>query len=323
MLATATLAAGECTKDKCGKCAANTGATVKYCTRCVGAAIFGTAENRTCVGGTAITGCLEYMTTDDTANGTVYCSKCDASKNYYSYVATGAAATTAVCKLCDLSVAEKYLKQADGTCATATAVTDCASYTNAGLCATCKNSKTINDASPPACSTSITNCVLIDGATTTKCKTAAPKFHVKADGTVGANIANCDVAVQTDDATKAAQCTTCSTGFFKSSATARDALTVANCASSTGTKDNCSVCKAGFTVKADNSACTATPPVLKCKTCDVAGGYFATDVDGTAKIGTDWAQTCTKTTVAPAGGSTTSSQIVAISVMVLAMISNF
>merc|ERR1712203_915489 len=45
MLATATLAAGECTKDKCGKCEANTGATAKYCTQCVGAAIFGTAED--------------------------------------------------------------------------------------------------------------------------------------------------------------------------------------------------------------------------------------------------------------------------------------
>merc|ERR1712060_738973 len=142
------------------------------------------AENRTCVGGTVITGCLEYKTTDETANGTVYCSKCDNSKHYYSYVATGAAATTAVCKLCDLTVAEKYLKQADGTCASATAVADCASYTGAGLCASCKNSKTINDASPPTCATAITNCVVIDSTGANKCKTAASGYHVKADSTV-------------------------------------------------------------------------------------------------------------------------------------------
>merc|ERR1712060_854862 len=62
MLATATLAAGECTKDKCGYCAATANAAAKYCKECVGAAIFGAADARTCVGGTAITGCKNYKT---------------------------------------------------------------------------------------------------------------------------------------------------------------------------------------------------------------------------------------------------------------------
>lgn len=97
MLATATLAAGECTKDKCGYCAATANAAAKYCKECVGAAIFGAADARTCVGGTAITGCKNYKNTDDTANGKAYCSGCDTAGGYKLVVVDANDKTKNIC----------------------------------------------------------------------------------------------------------------------------------------------------------------------------------------------------------------------------------
>lgn len=324
----ATAFAGECTKDKCSKCEANTGATIKFCSECTGAAIFKTGDDRTCVGGTEITNCLKY----NVQNAKATCIAC--KTGFQLFVATPVENST--CVACNL--ATNYLN-ATGVCTAATAVTDCTAYKLLeNKCETCGNSKTINDAATPACATAITNCIQIDSTGANKCKIAAAGFHIKADASVGTNVANCMTPVATSDTTKAAECVTCNTGFWLTGTKTCEALTVANCAASTGTKTECTTCKTGFAAKTDKTACDAVPTgcsaasydatTLKCTQCDINGSYFATDIKGTATFGTPagWEQVCTKTaaatTTTTTGAAGSSAQIVAFGV-ILAMISNF
>ena len=328
----ATAFAGECTKDKCDKCEANTGATIKFCSQCHGAAIFKTGDDRTCTGGTEITNCEKY----NVQNAKSTCIQC--KSGFQLFVATPVENST--CITCNL--ATNYISAA-GVCTAATAVTDCTAYKKLeNKCETCGNSKTINDAATPACATAIANCVVIDSTGANKCTTAAVGYHVKAaDKTVVQNIANCDVASDTE-ADKPTKCKTCKEGFWLTAATtACEALTVANCAASTGTKAECTTCKTGFAVKTDKTACDAVPTgcltaaydatTLKCTMCSMAAGYYASDVKGTATFGTPagWEQVCTKTgaaatttTTTTTGAAGSSAQIVAFGV-ILAMISNF
>ena len=154
--------AGECTQGKCEKCEANTDATIKYCTQCHGAAIFKTGTDRTCTGGTEITDCLKYNVQNDKAT----CIAC--KTGFHLFVATPVENST--CVACNL--ATNYIN-ATGVCTAATPVTDCATYKLLeNKCETCKNGKTINDATTPACVNSMTRCLVIDSSGPNKCKIA-------------------------------------------------------------------------------------------------------------------------------------------------------
>jgi len=328
----ATAFAGECTKDKCEKCEANTGAAIKYCTRCHGAAIFKTGTDRTCTGGTAITNCEKYEVSAGDKVGCVGCTT-----GFHLWV--GATIDLNLCVACDLTT--KFINTS-GVCSTPTAVTGCATFANgADKCTACTTGKTITDkAVNPTCETSITNCNVIDNTAATKCKTPATGFHVKADGTIGTNITNCHDAAAGADGVRATDCATCKDGFWKAAdAKSCAALTVANCNASTGTAAECTTCKTGFVAKTDKTACDALPTgcltaafdgtVLKCTMCSMAASYYASDVKGTATFGTPagWEQVCTKTgaaatTTTTTGAAGSSAQIVAFGV-ILAMISNF
>ena len=114
--------------------------------------------------------------------------------------------------------------------------------------------------------------------------------------------------------------------------------TVTNCKTLPDDKaGECTTCKTGFVLKKDKLKCDALPAgcaaayydaTVQCTTCDIAGSYYATDVKGTATFNDgakdQWEQVCTKSAAAGgAGGAGSTSQIVAVSVMILAMISNF
>ena len=172
MLASATLAAtGACTKDKCGYCAMT--GTDKYCEKCVGAAIFGTAADRKCEGGTAITGCLTYENTDATANGKAYCSGCDTAGGYQLIAGAGGDKTKNTCVKpiancttalsateCTTCSAGYVQKAADKTCIAITAANCKVGIADkAAECATCNDGYGLKTADK--------TCVLV---TTPNCK---------------------------------------------------------------------------------------------------------------------------------------------------------
>ena len=347
MLATATLAAGECTKDKCGYCAATTNAAAKYCKECVGAAIFGAADARTCVGGTAITGCKHYKNTDDTANGKPYCATCDTAGGYQLVVVDAGDKTKNICVKpitgcktalsateCTTCADGYYKKVADKTCATITA-TNCVTGVDdkPAECATCK-AQFVLKADKTCAAMTVTNCAVGVADKPAECTTCNDKYYIKTDKTCASITAtNCKTGVLD----KPAECSVCDSGYVLKADKTCAAITVTNC--SVGVADKpaeCTTCKTGFVLKKDKTKCDALPTGcavaysdadIKCEMCDIAGSYYATDVKGTAVFnnGTDdhWDQVCTKTVTPGGGAGGSSSQIVAVSVMILAMISNF
>ena len=286
ILASATLAqagTGACTAGACRYCD-KTGED-KFCDACIDTAMSGAGINRKCSGGTTVTGCDLYKTTDDTSSGKVYCSSCDTQNSYYLKTDAGDK-TKNTCVKCDRT---KNHMTAAVECKTATVVAGCALYSSTeDKCASCETGKVLIS---NKCETAIANCN-VHSATVGECTTCATTFHLATDKkSCKANIANCATAKDgsldtkcttcvskyttkaadetcqaitvanclSAPADKPAECTGCADGYFLESATACTKITVANCKRSDTSKKagECDQCESGFFKKEDKTMCTA------------------------------------------------------------------
>ena len=217
LLASVTLAAGSCTKEKCVKCEATTDAIpLKFCSLCYGAPISGTGNDRSCSGGIEITNCLFY----NVQNGKPTCVGCKPDSELF--VADPAENST--CVTCN--VATHYVNASTGICTAATSVPGCARYqANGDKCVACVAGKTLTDAVSPGCETTITNCDLIDGVSATVCAKCAESYYGNGTNACNpTNIANCSIATGLNS------CSKCKPGFFATTGSVCDPHAIQNCA---------------------------------------------------------------------------------------------
>ena len=337
---------GQCTPGACGQCEIK--GAVRYCTECNNKPMNGVGVNRRCEGGKVIEGCDRY---ESQADGKIYCSSC-ASQNNYQFVLDLNDSTANKCVKCDRS--KNYMK--GDVCTPATKVKDCARYElhkdhckecagdlaiggnknicvklgkncssmtdTVGVCASCLTGFHLAE-DKKSCHKNIANCARAADGEDTQCKTCMPGYFLNDKKTCDKiNVKHCD------EATKADVCTSCFNGYFLKDSTTCVALEVKNCDNSDKTKvaSKCDVCKHGFFMKEDNTACTAMPScmpfqavyanTIKCVKCNVPDNYYATDVKGSEQVtfkgDKKWQQVCTK-----------AAKIIATTVVALAMVANF
>lgn len=148
----------------------------------------------------------------------------------------------------------------------------------------CDAGKSLTDAAPPTCVTSLTGCLIVaNGAPTTNCATPAEGYYLNSGVATAITLASGNCKTSTDNTT----CTACKTGFHLVDGTTCTAFTGnPNC--TTGNSVTvCTACAAGFYLKSATE-CVANPTgcttakwftdVAHCSQCDVTASYFATDI---------------------------------------------
>ena len=275
---------GVCTAGACDYCD-KTGAD-KYCTGCWYTPMSGAGINRKCSGGTAITGCKAYQTTDDTASGKVYCALCNEEKFYFKK--NGATKDLDTCVYCDLKI--NYFDENSGDCKPPNVVAGCTQYSStSNACSKCGGPEfaIINKNCEPAipncdkystsaleckeckigfhlsgdkktCVKNIDKCKTAKtGSETTKCSECMDKYAIKdSDDTCQAiTVNNC---IESPD-DKPAECKKCADGYFLENSSTCSKITVANCRHSRDSKKagECDSCLPNYFKKDDKTACTA------------------------------------------------------------------
>ena len=213
MLAASTLAAGACTANKCSKCEANAGATLKYCTQCHNEPLFGATTNRLCSGGTAVTGCQVYNTN---AAGDNYCSAC----------------------LCTYSL-KTAANTKDNTCIKL--IRDCNTATVEGQCTLCRPGYSIEGNLCVA--NAVPNCKIGVVNDKTKCEACNDFYGLTGIGGCAGNVGNPNCLIGKLDAPT--KCTFCADGYALMTSELCTFLAAANTNCKNGLANDaakCSVC---------------------------------------------------------------------------------
>ena len=213
MLTASTLAAGACTADKCAKCEANAGASLKYCTKCYKEPLFGATTERKCSGGTTIVGCEVYSTN---AAGDNYCSACRCTHS--------------------LNVAANTK---DNTCIAL--ILDCQTATVANQCTLCMPGFSIEGNICAA--NAVPNCKIGVINDKTKCQTCNDFHGLTGIGGCAGNVGNPNCLVGKLDAPT--KCTFCADGYALMTSELCTVLAAANTNCKNGLANDaakCSVC---------------------------------------------------------------------------------
>ena len=320
LLISATLSAGACPKEKCGKCVTDDTKSKMWCTECFMSKVTGTGTDTTCEGNdTGIPGCAA-VELDGTAQK---CISCDNKGGNFRKDANKTDCSVKCVK------ETHYFEEASFTCkARVDSKDNCQMYSDkSDECQMCKAGYSIVSKKCESM-TAIPNCATLDGADKTKCAECKPGYWLKDATTCEAmTMTNKDKCAAGSSATV---CTKCVIGWWlKNDNICYDLATTgnkANCATSNkGDTPTCTACVKGYALKADATCielkgCDSedfTAASGFCKRCNVPDA-FATAADTTpAKVGTDYHQVCTPS----AKGPGSSGKIIGSIISMIALIS--
>ena len=318
-----------CTPLSCAYC--NKVGDSKFCTRCIGTNMVGTANNRKC-SDPIPEGCISTKATSDSPQASIYCDVCDEKNNYH--LVNHVEKSNSSCLKCDLST--NYISISDCV-GVSNKIENCAQYGHSDvLCTKCEEYYSLTS-DKTMCVQNLPHCEVMENESACNLCNSGSHLH---GGECAYNISNCTTADPQDPSSRcnicetgyvldtkygdsclqitvlncassiigeSHTCTTCLPGYYLLDPTSCQKGQIPNCSTYSSEKE-CETCQLGFVRKEDKSECgemdfrcisAISTDSFKCVECKSLSGFYATDVIGKEPIvvgdSHKWEQLCTTT----------------------------